>query len=1422
MSSKITFDSNNNVELPTLVLAKRSGDKLGTIPAVNIINKTTMNSGSELSFKVYKYNDDIAYSLWDELVDFKLLYCPNWNEWYEIYVEIDEGNETVKNVQCVSLGISELSQIKLYNIEINTDNDIEGEDFDTYGKTILHSSNPKISMLDRILKDKAPHYHIGYIDDTLIKETEGRLVQFTFDNISIYDALQEIAKEINALLVIDTSTITSSLDRLGDISRTINFYDLETNCLNCGHRGDFKHTCPECGYSDEYIKEGYGDDTAIFVSVDNLSEGINFTTDHDSVKNCFKLSAGDEVMTDTVRNCNPNGSSYIWYISDALKREMSDDLVGALDDYDALYEEYQSTHMYHFDTTDYNALINKYKIYNTNLSTISSDIMGYPRLMNSYYDILDFYQYLYHQMMPSVSTEDTNAQSELNKVRDELTATGVSIRNYSEHTSQATVESTIKNVISVLVSSNYKVTIETESITFNSVNATGSWVGNITLERYYDSDEDPKATLSSFTINLNADAQIYYKQLIEKKISKSESASTNNAQELFKLDILGDTETAKAVFASNLQKYSVKCLIEFQTICEAILNILTEQGVADSSQWDGLTGRENLYNQLYIPYYDRGLMIESELALRETEVSKITSLQDLFDIQREATMSQLNLESFLVSKGDGVWVEFCSFRREDEYSNQNYISDGLNNAELFNQALKFIEIAKKEIYKSATLQHTITSTLHNLLVMDEFKSLVNCFETGNWIRIQVDDSIYKLRLTEYEIDFDNIEKITVTFSDIKTTVDGYSDIENIINSAKSISSTYQSTQRQADNGDRSQQQIQHWFNDGLSVANIRLQSDSIDQTQFWNENGMLFRRVIPETEEYDDVQIKIINSTLAITNDNWRSVKAAVGRFSYKDMTDGGVWKDGYGINAEVLCGRLILGETLAIYNNTTTENNSLTFNSDGLIVTGNNNTVRINANPTSGEYNNSIFTITRNNGGNEQTLISFDNNGYGLIGGWKIDDNEISKSGTLSNGDNYKVFMSSVPYDDGLNNPYNPMFGVRYNGNWEFYVRSNGQLFAKNAEIIGSVTSQTDSDKISLSDSTIALYQRDDITREFVEYGTLTTGNFFNRTGVFLSSSNPNGYLALGYTEQGNYKYNRMNLIIHDGTLETDNITFDKNNVAFLNGFEASGECYIYNMLDVGGIISNGAISANVGEDFIGFQTDGQIICGGTPGIYGRITPGLYCKGSIKAEGVVMASRLDISGDMDISGGINSPTTSTFGQLYVNGWFHLGYSDYYAENGYAGICISEDGTVYKNTSNRRINRLFCSNAVSTSDRKLKKDIKPLNCEKAKEFIMNLNPCSFLYKDNEHGRKHLGFIAQEVAEISPSIFGDLSLYEADVVNDDGSTSYYDPNIEDEKLAWGLKYSELIAPLTAFVQMQQKKIETLEEKMKILEGKLKNS
>ena len=117
-------------------------------------------------------------------------------------------------------------------------------------------------------------------------------------------------------------------DADGHLVREINVYDLESYCYDCGHRGDFIDKCEECGGTN--IKSGYGDDTTIFVSVENLADNIKFTTDNGSVKNCFRLEAGDDLMSATVANCNPNGSRYIWYISDETKSDMSDTLVAKL------------------------------------------------------------------------------------------------------------------------------------------------------------------------------------------------------------------------------------------------------------------------------------------------------------------------------------------------------------------------------------------------------------------------------------------------------------------------------------------------------------------------------------------------------------------------------------------------------------------------------------------------------------------------------------------------------------------------------------------------------------------------------------------------------------------------------------------------------------------------------------------------------------------------------------------------------------------------------------------------------------------------------------------------------------------------------------------------------------------------------------
>lgn len=127
-------------------------------------------------------------ALWDSVVDFKLIWCKEWDKWFEIAVVINEDNKTVKSVTATSLAEAELGQIMLYNIEINTEDDIARDDYVT-PTTLYNSEDASASLLDRIM-EKAPHYRVKHIDYWIadIQRT------FSFDDISLYDALQEIAE----------------------------------------------------------------------------------------------------------------------------------------------------------------------------------------------------------------------------------------------------------------------------------------------------------------------------------------------------------------------------------------------------------------------------------------------------------------------------------------------------------------------------------------------------------------------------------------------------------------------------------------------------------------------------------------------------------------------------------------------------------------------------------------------------------------------------------------------------------------------------------------------------------------------------------------------------------------------------------------------------------------------------------------------------------------------------------------------------------------------------------------------------------------------------------------------------------------------------------------------------------------------------
>ena len=991
----INLDVNNRPIQPIFTLSRRNGNKYGSIRLSSLKQSGSLREAGEISCVVYKEIDGVREQFWNDIIDLKLIHDEDHDIWYEINVDIDDSTSTSKTISGQTLCESELSQIMLYDIEINTEDDISRFDYDPNYPTIFYRAEPddeslvsKIhgsSLLHRLF-NKAPHYKIGNVDPRIASIQR----MFSFNKKSILDAIREIEEECGCLFIFNNGS-----DEEGKPARSFDVVDLQTVCKTCGYRGDYSDKCPECGSYD--LQCGYGEDTTIFITSDELSDKISFTTDVDSVKNCFKLESGDEIMDAAIRACNPNGSSYLWYFSDSTKADMSTELRSALDSYEKKYDDYRTNKEINVFTADevsqYNSLVEKYKDkYASNhtdtqgkvtaeLYPISSTVVGYSNLMQTMYDVIDLYHYLNDSMCPSVSVnpDDLKASTQAANLYNELNNSTVAVQNLS-NASESTVKSAVLSYAKCIVNPNFSISI----MSSNWNKTTKKWTGVIHVENY--SDKDDNADTEQITVIINGDYKTFVEQKISKTMARGE-ANDNTISGLFSkyiehanIDSNDDIDSVLnpddvAYVKNALTYYNLSSLSSFHESSDKCYEVLSELSLSYSSYVDIV----RVYSSIFDSFIE---LIEYEMNIRDAEVKIISTSDVLTNIEisdsgvfitlsnvRSLIQNELDFESCM----ENYWDEFCSYRRETTYSNDNYISDGLTNSQLFEYALDFITAASNEIYKSAVLQHSISSTLKNLLVIPKFAPLRQYFNVGNFLRVRVDDEVYKLRLLEYTIDYEDLQDIDVAFSDITHTKNGTSDLQNILDSVSTMATSYDSVTRQALAGKSSYSMVDNWIKKGLDTTLVNIVSNSTRQDQVFNDRGLWCRRWEDTNDGYDPEQLKISNSTIAITDDYWKTMKAAIGKFNYCDPVSGEI-KSAYGINSEVLIGNIILGEELGIYN--ASSNSSMSFNQDGLTIT--NGSVTIKQSP-----NDSIpMSIVKTSNGNSSEIFSVDSSGNAKFSG--------------------------------------------------------------------------------------------------------------------------------------------------------------------------------------------------------------------------------------------------------------------------------------------------------------------------------------------------------------------------------------------------------------------------------------------------------
>lgn len=1037
---KIVFNENFGVDEITILLERRDFHKYGKlIDTTDIEYKDTLNA-PELSFTVYKTENE----LWDKINNYNLVYIPEYNEHFSITVNTTEENTTQKSVTCTYLPVNELQNVKLRNIEINTEDDIARDDYDENYPTIFYRDLSAFSegsemykklynssLLHRIL-DKASNYKIGHVD-TSLKNLKSWF-QYSINDSNVYDELTgEISDDYQCLFTFDSTT------------RTINAYDLCNTCKDCGYRGDFHDKCPECGSTN--IGGAFGEDTTIYISKENLSTSASIESSDDSLKNCFYIVGGDDLMSSAVAIANPSGTNYIINFSDEMYENMPSDLVEKIKAYNANYQECINSRAFNFSSNEvnqYNQIVkyvnehypkidddgNKVDRYNT----ISSPIVGYKNIASLCFDCIDIGLILQTSMGKTIEMDNLTIQETMNLLTF-ANLSPIAVKSNLSWVATSVVSNTVLGACKALINTAlYKVEIVDASYSKDK----HVWKGKFKLT----SIEDKTITLigSEVSIAVNNDMEKYLKQNIQRCLNKLDT----NYKDLKSL------ETSDSDFQSELAYYSFDYLSSLKDSFGDVLGIILE------------SEQDELKNKYQTWYSNRIGWLENEMNKRQAQIDIVHQLYNydsksgsVYNIQN-SLQDELNLESYL---GKDMWITFCAFRMEDTYQNDNYISDGLDNGELVTRATELIDTAKKELYKASHVQYTVSSTINNLLALKEFQPIVNKFETGNWIHVCVDEKIYYLRLLSYKIFYSDISKIEVEFSTVERTWSGSSDVKSVIESAQAIASSFSYTTQKVKNNTGASKYVQDWVQKGMNATVTKIVNNADNQNVVYDSSGILCRAYDDLTETYDLCQSRWINSGLYITDDGWQTVKAAIGKYIYVNPETGNEVTT-MGVIGDTIVGKLLIGENLGIYNT----NNSMTFNSDGLTITNGTNTFIVNPN------DEKLFRITKSS----NDVLWADKNGNlnltgnitgssitgGKIYGTTINGSEVKSSsfigGNINIGDdNFIVDAGGNITSKGVLNlanggvTYNSKDGLKVTGT----INANGGTFSNTITCTGTIS---------------------------------------------------------------------------------------------------------------------------------------------------------------------------------------------------------------------------------------------------------------------------------------------------------------------------------------------------------------------------------
>ena len=314
----------------------------------------------------------------------------------------------------------------------------------------------------------------------------------------------------------------------------------------------------------------------------------------------------------------------------------------------------------------------------------------------------------------------------------------------------------------------------------------------------------------------------------------------------------------------------------------------------------------------WIEKYDAfAVQIDAKVKKQETDIqstnNKLKNIAETCNIRN--FIYDKDKSGKLLNELDCYWIQ-------GDYENSTIVAtEETTIEEQIDLANELMENGTKQLEKVSQPKFSLTIPLNDFIKNSNYKHFAEQFELGRVVYAEIADGVvYKPAATEITFNLYNQDNFSITFSNSAKLSSNDFTFTDLITQNSQTSKSVEANWTNLVEYVKDKEKITSLIENPLDLTLRAGQSNMSRQEFVIDTTGILGRRYADDSKTtFDKEQMKIMNNSILFTDDNWKTIKSALGKIYYENE-DGEVVSS-YGLIAETIIGELIMSERLKVSN---------------------------------------------------------------------------------------------------------------------------------------------------------------------------------------------------------------------------------------------------------------------------------------------------------------------------------------------------------------------------------------------------------------------------------------------------------------------------------------------------------------------------